>query len=283
RIRFFLWLAVQERLLTNSSRVHRHLADLATCPVCLTADETSSHVRRDCSFASEVWSKFECFNVADRDWNGSILEWLCHFLNSDNGVLFGVICWMLWKVRNERVFSDICAVPAAVAARSLSWSTSVGEVWRHTRCVIRESTSRFVTNVAWDPGPLGWITLNSDGAVDRGTKKASTRGILRSSDGMCLLAYTMNLGYCSITRAEMRGAIEGLKRAWEAGFRRIILQMDSMAAISLLFNGDEIRHQHRMETFEFQDLRRMDWDLVIKHTYREGNHATDFLASIGYG
>ncbi|CAN1130091.1 Putative ribonuclease H protein At1g65750, partial [Linum perenne] len=233
RIRFFLWLAVQERLLTNSSRVHRHLADLATCPVCLTADETSSHVRRDCSFASEVWSKFECFNVADRDWNGSILEWLCHFLNSDNGVLFGVICWMLWKVRNERVFSD--------------------------------------------------ITLNSDGAVDRGTKKASTRGILRSSDGMCLLAYTMNLGYCSITRAEMRGAIEGLKRAWEAGFRRIILQMDSMAAISLLFNGDEIRHQHRMETFEFQDLRRMDWDLVIKHTYREGNHATDFLASIGYG
>ncbi|CAN1130098.1 Putative ribonuclease H protein At1g65750 [Linum perenne] len=100
---------------------------------------------------------------------------------------------------------------------------------------------------------------------------------------MCLLAYTMNLGYCSITRAEMRGAIEGLKRAWEAGFRRIILQMDSMAAISLLFNGDEIRHQHRMETFEFQDLRRMDWDLVIKHTYREGNHATDFLASIGYG
>ncbi|CAN1156272.1 hypothetical protein LINPERHAP1_LOCUS8824 [Linum perenne] len=66
----------------------------------------------------------------------------------------------------------------------------------------------------------------------------------------------MNLGACSITRAEMRGAIEGLKIAWEAGFRKIILQMDSMAAISLLSNGDETRHQDGMETAEFQELRR---------------------------
>ncbi|CAN1335133.1 hypothetical protein LINPERPRIM_LOCUS36647, partial [Linum perenne] len=32
----------------------------------------------------------------------------------------------------------------------------------------------------------------------------------------------------------------------------------------------------------FQELRSRDWSLVIKHTYREGNRAADYLASIGY-
>ncbi|CAN1175302.1 Putative ribonuclease H protein At1g65750 [Linum perenne] len=71
----------------------------------------------------------------------------------------------------------------------------------------------------------------------------------------------MNLGLCSITRAELRGAVEGLKRAWEAGYRRIMLRLDSRAAISLLTADRDTSHQH---------------------TYREGNHAADFLASLGY-
>ncbi|CAN1177066.1 Putative ribonuclease H protein At1g65750 [Linum perenne] len=107
--------------------------------------------------------------------------------------------------------------------------------------------------------------------------------MLRDSEGRCILAFTMNLGTCSITRAEMRGAIEGLKRTWEAGFRRVILQLDSIAAISLLSNAELTQHQHGLETTEFQELQRRDWDLEITHTYRVGNHAADYLASIGYG
>ncbi|CAN1198722.1 Putative ribonuclease H protein At1g65750 [Linum perenne] len=93
----------------------------------------------------------------------------------------------------------------------------------------------------------------------------------------------MNIGSCSITRAEMRGAIEGLHRVWEAGYRRVVLKMDSRAAIDLLSNGDASTNQHSMETMQFQELMGRDWDLEIEHTYREGNQAADFLASIGYG
>ncbi|CAN1180946.1 Putative ribonuclease H protein At1g65750 [Linum perenne] len=72
----------------------------------------------------------------------------------------------------------------------------------------------------------------------------------------------MNLGRCSITRAEIRGAVEGLRRAWEAGFRKVALQMDSQAAITLLTSIG---------------------NMTVTHTYREGNHAADYLAGIGYG
>ncbi|CAN1164336.1 Putative ribonuclease H protein At1g65750 [Linum perenne] len=92
----------------------------------------------------------------------------------------------------------------------------------------------------------------------------------------------MNLGACSITRAELRGAIEGLERTWTAGYRRVILQMDSMAAISLLRQVQDTSHQHGLEVICFQELCRRDWTVEIRHTYREENHATDFLANSGY-
>ncbi|CAN1762387.1 Putative ribonuclease H protein At1g65750 [Linum perenne] len=93
----------------------------------------------------------------------------------------------------------------------------------------------------------------------------------------------MNLGQCSITRSEIRGAIEGLNRTLYAGFRKLRLQLDSKAAIALLNNGNDTSHPNELEVLQFMDLCQRDWLVEIKHTYREGNHVVDFLASIGYG
>ncbi|CAN1143254.1 hypothetical protein LINPERHAP2_LOCUS13513 [Linum perenne] len=41
----------------------------------------------------------------------------------------------------------------------------------------------------------------------------------------------MNLGQCSLTRAEIRGAITGLELAWDYEFRSVEIQIDSQAAI----------------------------------------------------
>ncbi|CAN1294441.1 Putative ribonuclease H protein At1g65750 [Linum perenne] len=98
--------------------------------------------------------------------------------------------------------------------------------------------------------------------------------------GRCLLDYSMNLGSCSITRAEIRGALEGLQHAWEAGHRNV-LQLDSKTAISVLTKG-ETSNQFSLEIAHFRELRGRDWSLVVKHIYREGNRAADHLASIGY-
>ncbi|CAN1764439.1 hypothetical protein LINPERHAP1_LOCUS9253 [Linum perenne] len=93
----------------------------------------------------------------------------------------------------------------------------------------------------------------------------------------------MNLFYCSTTRAEMRGAIEGLKHSWVAGYRNVKHQIDSITAISLLSDEGDSIHQHGMEAEQFHELRNRYGDLIIKHTYREGNHTTDFLVSMGSG
>ncbi|CAN1178450.1 hypothetical protein LINPERHAP2_LOCUS33673 [Linum perenne] len=36
-----------------------------------------------------------------------------------------------------------------------------------------------------------------------------------------------------------------------------------------------------MKDLDFRDLVARDWDVRLRHVYREGNHAADFLACIG--
>ncbi|CAN1141722.1 hypothetical protein LINPERHAP2_LOCUS12661 [Linum perenne] len=81
------------------------------------------------------------------------------------------------------------------------------------------AVGRRMEDIKWALGPTNWLTLNVDGSVDRRNRKATAGGLIRDHEGRCLLAFTMNLGGCSITRAEMRGAIEGLTRAWNIGVR----------------------------------------------------------------
>ncbi|CAN1142106.1 hypothetical protein LINPERHAP1_LOCUS29170 [Linum perenne] len=75
----------------------------------------------------------------------------------------------------------------------------------------------------------------------------------------------MNLGSCSITRAEIRGAIAGLEPAWEHGFRLVELQIDSRAAISILSSPEDPVHPQATEALHFRELYRRDWRVTIKH------------------
>ncbi|CAI0400893.1 unnamed protein product [Linum tenue] len=52
--------------------------------------------------------------------------------------------------------------------------------------------------------------------------------------GRCEGAFTCNLGVCSITRAELKGAAEGLELAWHKGYRKVELNLDSSTTINII-------------------------------------------------
>ncbi|CAN1176559.1 Putative ribonuclease H protein At1g65750 [Linum perenne] len=283
RIKFFLWLVIHGRLLTNVARQKRKMTDNASCPLCDNTEETIEHVLRDCRFATEVWRHVSDFDTSVSQWTLDAAAWLKHHLCSDRSISFGVVCWYLWKARNERVFTPMHQPAQNVAFRAMSWSKTIIEAMSRDISCLGSQGTKEVVNIAWDPGPIGWVTVNTDGSVNPQTRKAAAGGLLRDADGRCLHAFTMNLGVCSITRAELRGAIRGLEIAWDNGFRHVELQIDSMAVVALLNSQAATDHQHGMEIIQFRELRDRDWVLRVKHTYREGNHAADHLASRGYG
>ncbi|CAN1141428.1 Putative ribonuclease H protein At1g65750 [Linum perenne] len=137
--------------------------------------------------------------------------------------------------------------------------------------------------VSWKAGPPEWVTLNSNGSMLGVRGRSAAGGLIRDSEDHCLQACTINLGVFSITRPEIRDAIEGVCRAWRAGHRKLEVQLDSTAAVAILLNSDlAFSHQYALEALEFQEWLQRDWNVKIKHVYREANHAADYLASLGH-
>ncbi|CAN1125998.1 Putative ribonuclease H protein At1g65750 [Linum perenne] len=101
--------------------------------------------------------------------------------------------------------------------------------------------------------------------------------VLRDIIGRVQYATTINLGRCSISKAEIRGIVEGMSMVWDIEVRRLEIQLDSTTAISILLQINS-SHQHASLATRFQRLRERDWETKIVHVYREANHLTDCLA-----
>ncbi|CAN0856604.1 Putative ribonuclease H protein At1g65750, partial [Linum grandiflorum] len=107
-------------------------------------------------------------------------------------------------------------------------------------------------------------------------------GILRDPSGVCKAAFAVNLGVCSITRAELRAAIYGLRLAWELDFRTANLQVDSQVVVSYLKGDTTIDARHWTCIMELKHLLQLNWAVRGTHTYREGNRVADLLTHHGH-
>ncbi|CAI0410339.1 unnamed protein product [Linum tenue] len=114
------------------------------------------------------------------------------------------------------------------------------------------------------------------------TGNAAAGGLLRDHLGRCSDAFVANLGSCSITRAELRGALEGLRIAWRRGFKKIQLNLDSSTAINIIKNWADNDHNHGLIAQQIGELLSRRWEVNVCHIYREANFAADFLASKGH-
>ncbi|CAN1309930.1 hypothetical protein LINPERPRIM_LOCUS27874, partial [Linum perenne] len=74
---------------------------------------------------------------------------------------------------------------------------------------------------------------------------ATRGGLVRDEAGHCLLAFSLKLKKffdLSLARAEIKAAITGLESAWEAGYRKFILQTDSKVVGVFLMEDGKVWH-----------------------------------------
>lgn len=69
----------------------------------------------------------------------------------------------------------------------------------------------------------------------------------------------------------------GLKLAWNEGYRRVILETDSLTRVNLIKEGSEDSPYANIIHTIRQWLSK-DWDCELVHTWREGNACADCLA-----
>ncbi|CAN0876421.1 Putative ribonuclease H protein At1g65750 [Linum grandiflorum] len=283
KIRHFLWLASHNRILTNEERGRRHLTTQVGCSICPTVTESCLHVLRDCGFAKQVWSRFFPTVIAANELVKDHTGWLDDHIRHPITISFGVGVWLLWRVRNKRLFEQDILTAEEVAHRCDYWVALISSSWK-TGNLGREvqSSTRQAQLIGWRPGDEGWFTLSTDGSFRSPSKAVAAGGVIRIDCGRFVKAFTTNLGSCSITRAELRAIVDGLQIAWSLGIRRIKVQSDSTAAIAILEKNSSLNHQHTILAMQFQELCSRNWGVHISHIYREANNAADYLANLGH-
>ncbi|CAL1399428.1 unnamed protein product [Linum trigynum] len=211
-------------------------------------------------------------------------EWLMrNLLDEDKGIDFGLICWHLWKQRNEEVLDGKSYSEQGILCKIGAWFNIIRNAHSFWESIANEPRRVLQTKeIAWKPPHHEWIQIQSDGSVHHDSGKAAAGGLFRDHLGRCHRAFVCNLGSCSITHAELKGAMEGLKIAWEEGYRKIELNLDSETAISIINNHSEDDHRHGQTAAMFRNLLDRDWEIKISHVYRESNCAADYLANVGH-
>ncbi|CAN1322248.1 Putative ribonuclease H protein At1g65750 [Linum perenne] len=145
-----------------------------------------------------------------------------------------------------------------------AWMALVGDTLDKDRFISHTGPpTRTGEHISWEPAPPEWVTLNSDGSVLSEYGQAATGGLIRNSQGRCLAAFSMNLGKCSITRAELRGAMSGLQLAWERCYRKIQLQLNSQCAIQLLQAEGLDDHAHAATIIKAIELLQRNRELGV--------------------
>ncbi|CAN1188831.1 Putative ribonuclease H protein At1g65750 [Linum perenne] len=284
RIKHFIWLVFHNRILTNEERNRRHLTNQVVCPRCSIHSESLSHVIRDCCFALQVWENVLPNLITDGDSSLDFKQWWREKLADDtSSISVGVTAWVIWKARNNLIFEGIKDSVDAIANKCRYWINLILTSWKANQ-LGREAPglARQALLVAWRPGDEGWSTLNTDGSRHHSTRSTAIGGVLRDSDGRFARAFCANIGDCSITRAELKAIIEGMRMAWDLGVDKLHIQTDSSTAVSTLLSTVDQTHQHFLLLLEYQDLLSRPWQVRITHVFREANQAADYMANRGH-
>ncbi|KAL8143992.1 hypothetical protein V2J09_017024 [Rumex salicifolius] len=285
RVRFFVWLTVRGCILTNSERVRRHLAVCDLCPVCHLEPETLDHLFRRCPGREALWTGLEAPpSLMDFDAE-SFPSWLRLNILSKRVVgenekwagRFAYALWFIWWWRNSWVFRHEefhGHRVEMVLSRHREYLRSV-EKGR----TLQEPERREV-QISWCPPALGWVRLNTDGAVRDG--RAAAGGVIRDSSGTWLGGFTRSIGICSVPAAELWGILSGLTLAWDLGFRKVCVDTDSLLAFRLINKPVDGAHPLSSLLTLVKDSIGRRWDVRLRHCYREGNRVADDLADFAF-
>ncbi|RYR27976.1 hypothetical protein Ahy_B01g052052 [Arachis hypogaea] len=289
RLKSFSWLLTHEALLTNSKRKSRGLTEDSTCPRCHQFEETILHVLRDCPFIRKVWTSIIPRDYQDTFFSQSFHDWLRKNLleasPSVNGtpwpITFTTTCNLAWKSRNELIFSED-SLPntqfsriAVNLADHYHFALNLTEVSTKTLRLTRKES------IGWEPPEQGWLKLNVDGSVLHPGSRGACGGIIRNWEGRVVAGFSMKIGKCTITTAEIWGFYVGIKLATEMRISKLVVESDSKCAVELIQKTSVEKHSQSTLIRAIKELLVGLESVVVRHIYREANFCADALAKAG--
>ncbi|KAJ8768782.1 hypothetical protein K2173_023686 [Erythroxylum novogranatense] len=290
RIRTHLWLTAHAQLMTNDRRFQLSLTESPVCTDCPTHVESLAHVFRDCWRARQMWDPLIAGRQRLTFYSSNFLSWLESNLANAYGfqgscswpLLFGVVLSKLWEWRNERCFNPSSTKPHSLQD-ILSYVQDIGLAYQfyHTVAPSSPHQGSQVIEVSWSPPREGWVNLATDGSSCGNPRAATAGGLLRDASGRWIVGFGANVGFCSAWHAELWAVFYGLHLAWAFGYSSIDLSIDYVLVVSLISSASSPVLNTLVSAI--RKLLSRNWEVRVRHIYREGNRCVDWLANYSYG
>lgn len=279
RIKQFLWLVRHQQILTNNELVRRKIADDASCSLSGLTQETVIHVLRDCKYSTASWLKLLSESCVHRFFELDIVERVDANLKgefqlgdgcADAAVIFGVLCWILWKHGNEQVFCQKSRPVEESISAAVSFATTVCRAIRD----IKNFGTIKIDKVRWKSPTPGWVKINFDGAACMDGGWSSVGGVLSDSRGNWIAGYQRCVLRGSALNAELWTILHGLEVAWRGEYRKAIVETDCLQGVELITdcsgNMASLTIVRRI-----QEVARLFYGVKFQFVHREDNKFTD--------
>ncbi|KAF7803041.1 hypothetical protein G2W53_042152 [Senna tora] len=285
RIRVFLWSLAHEGIMTENQRWKRKMTDNDVCKRCLLHSETSLHALRDCCHVAPLWRSLIPQNKWRKFFSLNLCSWIEASLSSSMGcsdnfswnTKFGYTCWLIWKQRNNWVFNG----KKEEAISLLPILKIQLEDFNNATKVMKEisNDSNRENTQGWVAPEVDWIKVNTDGSYYSEQNSMACGGVARDKDNNWIFGFSKRLGRGNALHAEIWGILQGLKIAWEKGYKKVIIESDSSLAIQLALGTNDQPHYIGQIIKDIHTLVNKDWTVKFSIVKRDFNTVADKLAS----
>ena len=137
-----------------------------------------------------------------------------------------------------------------------------------------------IIQVTWNPPPTNWTKLNIDGAAKGAPGHAGCGGIFRTCRGFVEGCFAVYIGIKFAFEAEIMGFILAIEAASKFNWNNLWVETDSSLLV-WLFKAESQNVPWRIRNRWVKALHQAKLrNVIISHTFREGNCVADKLASI---
>jgi hypothetical protein len=226
KIKRFLWLAVNNKILTWKNIQHRGWIGPERCHLCKKEEEEDcSHLFILCSFTTAIWTNIKRNTKIDHSWNGNnlgdcIANWSKAKLGSPS--LLTYTCWNIWLERNVATFERKEPSISSVFIKSLS--NYHKPTVKHKNPRTRPFLNAYISE---------YLVALFNGVAQADGRCCDAGGIIKLSESTTF-KWFVNCGASTNTKAELMGAWETLHIEKYLSIQKLQVLGDSSVIINWL-------------------------------------------------
>ncbi|GLT58613.1 hypothetical protein SLA2020_314900 [Shorea laevis] len=248
KVRVFVWRAILNSLPSLDNLVKRGVVQEMTCPNCHGADETLMHLLFFCPQVEPIWFG-STLGLNPRQLGVNCFRDLWRYINGvakQMGLPLmveqcAIICWHLWKARNEKHFEHVDFNPHQILARI---STMIQDYSSSMSNNLMLSPSRSQDKgkqqqSSWVRPPRGFLKVNVDASYSPQRGLAALAMVGRNFKGEICLGESWLSMALSPLMAEAVALNKAAKYMESLGAQNVFFESDNQALITYILQPDK--------------------------------------------